>query len=85
MYNGDTGVRKFTREELEKYDGSDGPAYVAYNGRVYDVSQSYHWKRGIHHVTHHAGDDLTEALEKAPHSADMLDRFPVVGELLDSK
>jgi len=78
-------VRKFTREELGKYDGSDRPAYVAYNGRVYDVSQSYHWKRGIHHVIHQAGCDLTGALEKAPHSADMLDRFPVVGELLDSK
>jgi len=78
-------MRKFTREELEKNDGSDGAAYVAYNGKVYDVSQSYHWKRGIHHATHHAGRDLTGALEKAPHNADMLNRFPIVGELLDSQ
>jgi len=78
-------VRKFTKDELEKFDGSDGPAYVAYNGRVYDVSQSYHWKKGMHHVIHHAGRELTEALDKAPHSADMLERFPIVGELLDSK
>ena len=79
-------MRVFTKEELRKYDGMDGnTAYVAYEGKVYDVSPSFHWKRGIHQVTHHAGCDLTEALKGAPHGRDMLDRFPIVGELLDSE
>jgi predicted heme/steroid binding protein len=76
--------KSFTKEELRKYDGSNGAAYIAFEGRVYDVSRSFHWKKGIHQVTHRAGCDLTKALKQAPHSADMLDRFPVVGELVDS-
>jgi len=77
-------MRIFTREELKKFDGSEGVAYVAYGGKVYDVSQSFHWKRGIHQVVHRAGCDLTEALKNAPHDTDMLDRFPIVGELRGS-
>ena len=73
----------FTREELRKYDGSNGVAYIAFRGKVYDVSRSFHWKRGVHQVIHRAGYDLTELLEQAPHGVDMLDRFPIVGELLD--
>ncbi len=78
-------MRVFTKEELSKYDGSEGLAYVAYGGKVYDVSQSFLWKKGIHQVMHYAGCDLTEALRQAPHGPDMLHRFPVVGELLDGK
>jgi len=75
-------MRAFTREELSKYDGKDGrAAYVAYKGKVYDVSQSFHWKKGIHQVMHNAGCDLTEAFTRAPHSPNLLDKFPVVGEL----
>jgi predicted heme/steroid binding protein len=76
-------MRVFTKEELRKYNGSNGVAYIAFKGKVYDVSRSFHWKRGIHQVIHRAGCDLTGALEKAPHGTDMLDRFPIVGELLD--
>lgn len=78
-------MRIFTKDELKKYNGTEGPAYVAYGGKVYDVSQSFLWKKGIHQVVHHAGCDLTEALKKAPHSPDMLDKFPIVGELLDQE
>ena len=77
-------MRIFTREELKKYDGSDGTAYIAVNGRVFDVSKSFHWKKGIHQVTHRAGQDLTEALRQAPHGPDLLERVTVIGELLDS-
>ena len=73
----------FTKEELKKYNGSNGLAYIACNGKVYDVSQSFHWKRGVHHVTHHAGYDLTGALKQAPHGADILDKLSIVGELID--
>jgi predicted heme/steroid binding protein len=78
-------MRIFTKEELKKYDGSEGIAYVAYGGKVYDVSHSFHWKRGTYQVTHRAGCDLTEALKQAPHGPDMLDKFPIVGELADSE
>ena len=78
-------MRVFTKEELRDYDGSDGLAYVAYGGKVYDVSQSFLWKNGIHQVMHHAGSDLTEALIQAPHGPDMLHKFPIVGVLLDGK
>jgi predicted heme/steroid binding protein len=77
-------MRVFTREELEKYDGSQGIVYVAYKGKVYDVSGSFQWKKGIHQVTHYAGRDLTDAMKKAPHSAERLFKFPVVGKLAES-
>lgn len=76
-------MRIFTREELGKYDGSVGSSYVAYGSKVYDVSLSFHWRKGVHQVTHYAGCDLTEAMKQAPHGPDMLARFPVVGELTD--
>ncbi len=77
-------MRVLTKEALRKCDGSNGSAaYFAYEGKVYDVSQSFHWRRGVHQVTHHAGCNLTEALKGAPHGRDMLDRFSIVGELLD--
>jgi predicted heme/steroid binding protein len=82
--NGAPAVRVFTKEELKKYDGSDGIAYVAYEGKVYDVSRSFHWKKGVHQVTHYAGRDLTDALKEAPHGVELLHKFPIVGELVES-
>ncbi len=76
-------MRVFTREELRKYDGTGGMAYIAYRGKVYDISGSYHWRKGIHHARHLAGFDLSDALEQAPHAADLLDKFAIVGELSD--
>jgi predicted heme/steroid binding protein len=78
-------MRTFTKEELKKYDGREDLIYVAYDGKVYDVSSSFIWKKGKHQVTHHAGRDLTEALKEAPHGSDMLDRYPIVGTLLGSE
>jgi len=79
-----TTMRKFTTKELAQYTGKNGtPAYIACNGKVYDVSRSFLWRDGKHQVVHHAGLDLTESLEEAPHGADLLERFPVVGTLQD--
>jgi predicted heme/steroid binding protein len=78
-------MRLFTREELKKYDGSQGIAYVAYQGKVYDVSLSYQWKRGLHQLTHYAGRDLTRDSKKAPHTPDLLFRFPVIGQLAEAE
>ena len=73
-------MKEFTEEELAQYDGKNGNlAYVAYKGKVYDVTGSFLWKNGIHQVLHSAGVDLTDALEQAPHGDDVLEKFPVVG------
>jgi predicted heme/steroid binding protein len=75
-------MRVITKEELKKYDGSKGAAYIACYGNVHDVSNSYHWRKGAHHVTHRAGQELPAALEQAPHGFDLLKRFPIVGKLV---
>ena len=75
-------MREFTKEELAQHNGKNGkPAYIAYNGKIYDVSDSFLWKDGTHQVLHNAGVDLTDALEKAPHSHDVLEKFPLIGIL----
>ncbi len=77
-------MKRFTHAELRYYDGKEGrPAYVAFGGKVYDVSSSFLWKGGRHQALHSAGEDLTEALREAPHGAELLERFPVVGELVE--
>ena len=75
--------RQFTREELRRYDGRDGrPADIAHAGKVYDVSESFLWQNGRHQALHAAGEDLTAALEGAPHGVDLLERVKPVGALL---
>jgi predicted heme/steroid binding protein len=75
--------RKFTLKELAEYNGTGGkPAYVAYKGKVYDVSASSFWLDGDHFGTHQAGKDLTEDLELAPHSGEVLERTKLIGVLV---
>ncbi len=74
--------KKFTLEELAKFNGSDGnPAYVAYQGKVYDVSDSSFWIGGDHLGAHQAGKDLTDEIDIAPHGPENLDRVKLVGVL----
>ncbi len=76
-------MKKLNKQELSKYNGKNGaPAYIAYHGRIYDVSESFLWKNGKHQVFHSAGEDLTEALKDAPHGQDMLERVPLIGILV---
>ncbi len=71
-----------TRTELAGYDGQDGRhAYIAVNGTIYDVTESPHWKAGLHPPDHQAGQDLTDELAKAPHVRTVIERFPVAGTL----
>jgi predicted heme/steroid binding protein len=75
-------MKELSRKELARYDGEDGkPAYIAYRGLVYDVTDSFLWRAGRHQVLHEAGKDLTEELEDAPHGPDLLDRVPLIGKL----
>lgn len=71
-----------TLAELAEQDGRDGHrAYIAVNGTVYDVTDSPHWKNGLHPPDHQAGQDLTDELSKAPHVRAVIERFPVVSTL----
>ena len=71
-----------TLTELRKYNGKQGqPAYVAVSNVIYDVTGSSYWEQGNHLDAHHAGADLTEELNKAPHVRSVIERFPVVGRL----
>ena len=75
-------MKEFTLQELSTFDGKDGRSvYVAYAGNVYDVSESKLWETGIHMRGHHAGRDLTEILQAAPHGPGVLEKFPQVGIL----
>jgi predicted heme/steroid binding protein len=75
--------RKFTLEELKQYDGKNGrPAYIAYKGKVYDVTDSFLWIDGDHQGEHQAGRDLTEEISLAPHGEEELGRVPIIGVLV---
>jgi predicted heme/steroid binding protein len=79
-------MRKLTREELAQYTGKDGaPAYVAYQGKVYDATDSWQWRNGRHQARHLAGADLAGGFEGAPHGPELLQRLPVVGVLADEE
>ncbi|PLY06938.1 MAG: hypothetical protein C0624_03895 [Desulfuromonas sp.] len=73
---------KMTLGQLKNFDGREGrSAYVAVNGKVYDVSESARWQEGNHEGAHQAGADLSEDLKSAPHVRSVIERFPVVAEL----
>lgn len=72
------------KKDLEQFNGKDGKlAYIAYKGQIYDVSESEHWKNGVHMNNHKAGEDLTDSLSTAPHSEEVIERFEKVGILED--
>ncbi len=69
----------FDPTTLTAFDGKNGnPVFIAFRGKVYDVSGLKLWKTGIH-MKHHSGADLTDAIGKAPHSEEKLESAPVVG------
>ena len=73
-------MRTFTPHELALCDGRDGrPSYVACDGTVYDVGESFLWRRGRHTAEHEAGRDLTEELAGARHGA-APERFRVLAK-----
>jgi predicted heme/steroid binding protein len=74
-------LKEFTLEELAKHDGKNETIYVAYQGKVYDVSSdSYLWKDGNHEGCT-AGKDITDEMDQTPHGSEILKKYPVVGTL----
>lgn len=69
----------FCSSELAAFDGREGrPAYIAYQGMVYDVTGLKLWQGGVH-MKHPAGRDLTSALSKAPHGEEKLQSLDTKG------
>jgi predicted heme/steroid binding protein/CheY-like chemotaxis protein/uncharacterized membrane protein len=78
--------KRLSIEELMTFDGKEGrAAYIAFKGRVYDVSGNRLWKNGLHGAKHIAGTDLTAAFAGAPHGESTLAKVPIVGDLVQEK
>jgi predicted heme/steroid binding protein len=74
-------LRIYSLRQLALRNGQDKEEiWVAYEGIIYDVSSSRLWRDGKHYE-HWAGQDLTEEIAKAPHTAIVFDRFEKVGIL----
>lgn len=74
----------FDRKKLAEYDGQSGQkAYVAYQGKIYDLTDSKRWKNGKHMMRHQAGKSLTVEMNAAPHGPEVLENFAQVGMLID--
>jgi predicted heme/steroid binding protein len=60
--------------------------YLAYQGIVYEVTDCPKWRTGLHEQLHFPGQDLTEEIADAPHSAEVFNRLCVkrVGRLVGS-
>lgn len=76
-------MKTFTEAELKEHDGSapDKPVYIAYKGKVYDVTASPLFIDGMH-FEHYAGCDLTEYMGDAPHDDEVIAELEAVGELV---
>ncbi len=70
-----------TLDQLAQYDGRDGgPAYVAVNGIIYDVTPIPQWTQGVHFGIS-AGQDVTKRVELC-HGGKILRRLRVVGRIV---
>ena len=80
----DDALPRIKRAHLALRNGVDREEiWIAYKGNVYEVTQSRHWRSGIHYG-HWAGQDLTEELAEAPHAEEVFARMVLIGKLSDS-
>lgn len=76
-------MNKYTLRQLSLRNGQDKEEiWIAYQGKIYDVSASRLWRNGKHYE-HWAGQDLTPELADAPHNEKVFEKFEVIGELTD--
>ena len=73
----------YTRSQLALRNGQDREEiWCAYQGIIYDVSNSRLWRNGKHYE-HWAGQDLTKELDNdAPHNQNVFDKFEIIGKLV---
>jgi predicted heme/steroid binding protein/uncharacterized membrane protein len=75
-------MKEFTSEELTSFNGKDGrPVYIAFRGKVFDVTKSALWAKGLHMNRHPSGKDLAGEISAAPHGTEVFERYPQVGIL----
>lgn len=74
-------MNSYSRQQLALRNGQDKPEiWVAFEGKIYDVSSSRLWRNGKHYE-HWAGQDLTDELKDAPHTRSVFEKFEVIGLL----
>ena len=72
----------YTRSELTLRNGQDRPEiWIAWDGKIYDVTESRLWKNGKHYE-HWAGQDLTEELADSPHGRRVFEGREPIGVLV---
>ncbi len=75
-------MTEITRSQLALRNGRDKETvWIAYKGEVFDVTSSRLWRTG-NHYEHWAGQDLTDELKDAPHTAEVFRKFKVIGKLV---
>jgi predicted heme/steroid binding protein len=71
----------YSRAQLALRNGQDrDEIWVAYQGVIYELTGSRLWRNGKHYE-HWAGQDLTDELPDAPHTAQVFEKFKAVGRL----
>jgi predicted heme/steroid binding protein len=74
-------IKSYTKQQLALRNGQDrDEIWVAYQGKIYDVTESRLWKKGQHYE-HWAGQDLTDELPDAPHTEEVFLRYKQIGVL----
>jgi predicted heme/steroid binding protein len=82
-------LKQFTLATLKAYNGKNGAkAYVAYSGKIYDVSNSAYFRNGVHTKDSSvvAGVDITTAMNNSAPSSHIARNYmgtlPQVGVLV---
>lgn len=75
-------MKVFTKEELSKFNGKNGqPAYIAVDGKVYDVTDVKPWKGGAHNG-YIAGKEYSNEIKNvSPHGTKVLAGLKQIGYL----
>lgn len=74
-------MKTYTSQQLALRNGQDRPEiWIAYQGLIYEVTDSKLWRNGKHYE-HWAGQDLTSELEDAPHTEKVFEKFKPIGQL----
>ncbi len=74
-------LTQYSKAQLALRNGQDKPeVWIAYNGLIYNVTNSRLWRTG-NHYEHWAGQDLTDELKDAPHTESVFEKYKPIGRL----